>query len=217
MKIRLRKKQKREVKRFAEYMVSGGAQFWSGYAGYAILDAVFHVPFWWAKSLAYFFGVTINYGLERFWVFRKKNITKKQIQTSAGKFYLLMIVDYLIDLGIVGGLREIGITPYIGQFISSGFFTVWNWVLFKIWVFSKHKHRSPGLPGARRSRSRRKPSRSAAVSKAPVLTQRIEYTPRSVLRLFRASDSSERRLVTEECSPGLPAARRSTVLLSSSW
>lgn len=139
MKIRIKKKQKREARQFAEYMVSGGAQFWSGYAAYAVFDIVLGMPFWWAKSISYFLGVSVNYVLERFWVFKRKRVTKKQIETSAGKFYLLMFVNFLLDLGIVGGLRELGITPYIGQFISAGFFTVWNYLLFKLWVFAKER------------------------------------------------------------------------------
>lgn len=189
--VKFKKKQKREARRFAEYFVSGGAQFWSGYAAFAVLFSVLGINFWWAKSLSYFLGVTVNYVLERFWVFKRKNVTKKQIKTSASKFYLLMFVNFLLDLGIVGGLRELGLTPYIGQFISAGFFTVWNYLLFKLWVFAKEK-RSPRASGARRSRTRQTRSRAAAVSKTPVLTQRIEYTPRSVLRLFRASATSER-------------------------
>ena len=129
-------------------MVSGGAQFWSGYAAFAVLWSILGMNFWWAKSLSYFLGVTVNFGLERFWVFGKKRVSKKQIQTSAVKFYFLMVINFLMDLGIVGGLKEFfGVSPYIGQFISSGFFTVWNWVLFKIWVFSKR--RSSGSPARR--------------------------------------------------------------------
>ncbi|MDZ7786344.1 MAG: GtrA family protein [Candidatus Saccharibacteria bacterium] len=139
MKLKIKKKQKRGIKRFGGYMVGGGAQFWSGYAAFALFDAVFGINFWWAKSLAYFIGVSVNYGLERFWVFKVKNITRKQIETSAGKFYTLMFVNFLLDLGIVGGLRQLGLTPYLGQFVSSGFFTVWNWVLFNLWVFSKKR------------------------------------------------------------------------------
>ncbi len=140
MKIKkLKKKQKREVRRFAEYFISGGAQFWSGYIAFAVLWSVLKVDFWWAKSLSYFLGVTVNYFLERFWVFKQKNISRKQIETTAGKFYFLMFVNFLLDLGIVGGLKEIGITPYIGQFISSGFFTVWNWLLLTMWVFAKKR------------------------------------------------------------------------------
>jgi len=49
----------------------------------------------------------------------------------------------VLDQGIVGGLREIGISPYIGQFVSSGFFTVWNWLWYSMWVFKKQKKTAP--------------------------------------------------------------------------
>jgi putative flippase GtrA len=66
-----------------------------------------------------------------------------------------------MDYGIVAGLKAAGITPYIGQFISSGFFTVWNYFWYRFWVFptqfAKHKskvsvmrvaaHRSHGHSG----------------------------------------------------------------------
>lgn len=158
----MKKKQKREVRRFAEYMVSGGAQFWSGYASFAVLFSFFQMNFWWAKSLSYFLGVSVNFILERFWVFKRKNISKKQIETSATKFYILMLVNFVLDLAIVGGLYEIfNVTPYIGQFISAGFFTVWNYLLFKLWVFARR--RSPGSSKSRPSRSRKaKPGRRHA-------------------------------------------------------
>lgn len=191
--MKLKREQRKELIRFSEYMVGGGAQFWSGYAAFALFDAVLSVSFWPAKSLAYFLGVTVNYVLQRFWVFGQKRITKKQIETTAGRFYALMLVNFALDLAIVGGLRELGLTPYIGQFVSAGFFTVWNYLLFKLWVFAR-KRRSPDFPAARRSRSLQKSSRAAVVSKAPVLTHRIAYTPRSTLRFFLTSAPSERRL-----------------------
>jgi putative flippase GtrA len=53
-----------------------------------------------------------------------------------------MVVNFLLDLAIVGGLRAAGLTPYLGQFASAGFFTVWNYVLFKLWVFQRtHRKR----------------------------------------------------------------------------
>ncbi len=135
----MKKKQKKELIRFSEYMAAGGAQFWSGYAAFALFDQIFGITFWWAKSISYFLGVSVNFFLERFWVFGQKKISKKQIETTASRFYSLMFVNFLIDLAIVGGLREIGISPYIGQFISAGFFTVWNYVFFKLWVFHKRR------------------------------------------------------------------------------
>ena len=41
----------------------------------------------------------------------------------------------MMDYAIIWGLTFIGITPYIGFFISSGFFTVWSWLWYKHWVF----------------------------------------------------------------------------------
>lgn len=136
---KLKKKYTKEITRFLKYMVGGNVQFWSGYAAFAILWSIVGWNFWWAKSLAYFIGVSANFVLERFWVFKQKKISQRQIEASAGKFYSLMLLNFLIDLGIVGGLYEIGITPYIGQFISAGFFTVWNYLLFKFWVFTKQR------------------------------------------------------------------------------
>lgn len=134
-----KKKQVKEAKRFAKYLAGGNAQFWSGYAAYALFDAVFHVAFWPAKVASYFVGVSVNFFIERFWAFDDKRISKKQLSSSAERYYILMVVNFLIDLGIVGGLRQLGLTPYIGQFVSAGFFTIWNYLIFKVWVFHKAK------------------------------------------------------------------------------
>lgn len=136
---RQKTKQKKEWVRFGEYMVGGGAQFWSGYAAFAVFDQLLSITFWPAKSLAYFLGATVNFVLERFWVFKQKRITKKQIETTAGRYYLLMLVNFALDLAIVGGLRELGLTPYLGQFVAAGFFTIWNYLLFKLWVFARQR------------------------------------------------------------------------------
>lgn len=130
---------RREFIRFAEYMAAGGAQFWSGYLGFFILDKILHVTFWPAKIAAYFIGATVNFFLERYWVFAKKRTSKKDVADSAEKFYFVMFINFVLDLAIVGGLRELGVSPYIGQFVSAGFFTVFNFVIFKLWVFRRNR------------------------------------------------------------------------------
>jgi putative flippase GtrA len=143
MKTKKRKqaKKKSEALRFVQYNIAGSAQFWSGYGAFAILDLVLHIPFWPNKIFAYFFGVTVAFGIDRYWVFAAKRVTKRQLHTSAQRFYSLMFVDFLLDLAIVGGLRQLGLTPYIGQFVSAGFFVVWNYLIMKIWVFRVPKRR----------------------------------------------------------------------------
>jgi putative flippase GtrA len=130
----LKKKQKREIKRFTEYMISGGAYFWSGYLMFFVLDQGLGFSLWWAKLLANITGWLVNYALQRYWVFRSPELAKHQTEVT-GRYIVITLVDFVLDYGIVATLKSVGITPYIGQFVSSGFFTVWNYLWYKFWVF----------------------------------------------------------------------------------
>jgi putative flippase GtrA len=137
----MNQQQLNEAKRFTKYMLGGGLQFWSGYAVFAACDVFFHVPFWPNKILAYAVGASFQFLIERYWAFHYKNMGARRLRTSAERFYGLMAVNFVLDLAIVGGLRAAGLTPYIGQFVSAGFFTFWNYSLFKLWVFKSGRRR----------------------------------------------------------------------------
>jgi putative flippase GtrA len=115
----MKQKQAKEIKRFTQYMIGGGAQFWVGYGAFALFDLVFHMSFWPAKLIAYAMGISLNFFIERFWAFRKKGLTKRQLHSSAQRYYGLMIINFILDQAIVGGLFAAGLTPYIGQFGSA--------------------------------------------------------------------------------------------------
>lgn len=134
MKFRLKKKQKREIKRITEYMISGGAYFWSGYAMFFVLDQVVELNLWWAKLGANVTGWLVNYALQRYWVFNNPKLAKHQTEVT-GRYITITLVDFLLDYLIVAALQSVGVTPYIGQFVSAGFFTVWNYLWYKYWVF----------------------------------------------------------------------------------
>jgi putative flippase GtrA len=130
----LKKKQQREITRLAEYLISGGAYFWSGYVLFSLLWSVLDWSLWWAKLTANIFGWTVNYLLQRYWVFKNPALAKHKTEVT-GRYIFITLVDFVLDYIIVASLKGIGITPYIGQFISSGFFTVWNYFWYKFWVF----------------------------------------------------------------------------------
>jgi putative flippase GtrA len=131
---KLKKSQKREVRRITEYMISGGAFFWTGYAVFFVFDSVLGASFFWAKSLATLLGWLVNYILQRYWVFRNPKLKQHQAEVT-GRYVTITLVNFVLDYLIVYGLKQVGITPYIGQFVSSGFFTVWNYLWYKYWVF----------------------------------------------------------------------------------
>lgn len=131
---RLKKKQAREVKRITEYLVSGGAYFWTGYATFFVCDQILHLNLWWAKLLANVVGWIVNYLLQRYWVFNNPKLAKHQLDVTR-RYIIITLVDFLLDYVIVSSLKSIGISPYIGQFISSAFFTFWNYIWYRWWVF----------------------------------------------------------------------------------
>jgi putative flippase GtrA len=137
-------KQKNETKRLAEYLVSGGAWFWSGYILFALLFGGLGIGVVPAKIISYIFGLTVNFLLQRYWVFDADS--RKQLDVVTGRYVALSVVNLGIDTLIVWSLSEAGLTPYIGQFVSAGFFTVWNYAWYKLWVFAK---KSP--PGPKRA------------------------------------------------------------------
>lgn len=121
----------------AKYAVSGGAWFWSGYIIIVVLDN--YVGLFWANAVGNAVGITINYILNRFWVFEGHKNDKKGRKTTRRYIIYTFINSFLLNYLILFGLKNIGIQPEIGQFIAAAFFTVWNFIWYKIWVFKDIK------------------------------------------------------------------------------
>jgi putative flippase GtrA len=128
-------RQKHEITRIIQYLASGGAYFWAGYGMFFALDKGLGLSLWWAKLGANIFGWIVNYVLQRYWVFNNPSLAAKQAQVTT-RYVFITLVNFLLDYVIVATLKSAGLTPYIGQFVSSGFFTVWNYVWYRWWVFS---------------------------------------------------------------------------------
>lgn len=138
--MHLKKNQRKLIVQFGEYMVGGALYFWSGYGVFAVVYSGFHVNWFWAKVAGDIVGRSINYLVQRYWTFARD--TKKAKETSRVERYtVISVVSIALDYGIVGGLKWLGITPYIGQLASASFFTVWNWLWYRLWVFPRRKGR----------------------------------------------------------------------------
>lgn len=129
----IKKARRREFNRFVEYMITGGVWFWSGYILIVYFDD--RIGLFWANLLGNAVGLTLNFLLERYWVFKTNRPASLTVATWRYIIYTALnafLLNYLILLGLEDGF---GIKPEIGQFIASGFFTVWNYVWYKLWVF----------------------------------------------------------------------------------
>lgn len=125
---------------FVKLQLAGNILFWGTYIGYFLL---FEVAEWGylealvtASLVAHFLFFIAN----KEWVFEDET-GKRKTSVEAVRFVLFMGLNFFINLGIITGLKEyFDITPYIGQFISAFFFTIWSFVGLKYWVFRDVKH-----------------------------------------------------------------------------
>jgi putative flippase GtrA len=122
------------IVQFAKYFIGGSTYFWVGYIVFAIGYSGLHWAWWPAKLLADVIGWTLNYVVQRFWAFSSESLIRHEFST-AKKYIILNICNLGLDYLIVGGLKHFGVSPYIGLCVSAAFFTGWNYVWFRFWVF----------------------------------------------------------------------------------
>ncbi len=124
-------------KQFTKYWLGGNIYFWSGYIIFAIGYGLLHWFWLLAKIIADAISWTFNYFIQRHWVFgNQAHFSEKK---HAGRYVFIEAIGFIIDYLIIWGLKTIGITPYIGYFISAGFFTVWSYLWYQYWVFPSEK------------------------------------------------------------------------------
>lgn len=125
---------RQEILQFLKYLVGGTLYFWSGYIVFAFCYSGLHRSWLLAKMVADIVGWSLNYIVQRYWAFASRNLRRHEGRVL-GRYGLLTVTNFVIDYSIIAGLRTIGISPYIGFFLSAGFFTIWNYIWYRFWVF----------------------------------------------------------------------------------
>jgi putative flippase GtrA len=123
---------------FIKYWLGGAVYFWSGYGIFAICYSFFGWDWLPSKIAADAVGWTLNYLIQRYWAFASDRLKLSEMQ-HVGRYLFIETIGFGLDYLIIWGLKSIGVTPYIGFFISSAFFTVWSWLWYKYWVFPERK------------------------------------------------------------------------------
>jgi len=125
---------RRDIIQFLEYMVGGSVYFWSGYIVFAFCYSGLGWDWLPAKIGADIVGWTLNYLVQRYWAFNNPQL-KHQEERTLGRYAFITLLNLGLDYLIIAGLKAMGISPYVGFFISAGFFTVWNYAWYRFWVF----------------------------------------------------------------------------------
>lgn len=125
---------RKNVIQFIEYVIGGGVYFWSGYLVFALCYSGFGWDWLYAKLAGDVIGMSLNYVVQRYWAFNNPKLAKHEV-SILGKYGVVTVINLVLDYLIIWGLKSIGISPYLGFFISAGFFMVWNYMFYRFWVF----------------------------------------------------------------------------------
>jgi putative flippase GtrA len=127
----------KKVVQFSKYLAGGSIYFWSGYAIFAFGYSVLHWWWLWAKVAADAIGWTLNYIAQRYWAFSSDHPKLSEMQ-HVQRYLFIETIGFILDYAIIASLKALGITPYIGFFVSAAFFTVWSYLWYKYWVFPEN-------------------------------------------------------------------------------
>ncbi|HET7630005.1 MAG TPA: GtrA family protein, partial [Candidatus Saccharimonadales bacterium] len=117
--------------------------FWGTYLGFPIFHEVLGWPSFWSLFTASLIGNILFFILDKKWVFADQSSGRRRTRTEVVRFTLFMTLNFFINLAIVEGLKYyFDVSEYIGQFVAAFFFTVWNYIGLKFWVFGQ------GIPHA---------------------------------------------------------------------
>lgn len=128
------KRRRQTLLEFLRLNIAGFVFFWSTYGLFFLFDKVLRWEEWIALAIASLLAHGIFFYLDKKWVFTD-NAKQRKTHQELTRFFILMTINYFLNLGIVLGLSQFGISPYLGQFAGPFFFTFWNYFWFKWWVF----------------------------------------------------------------------------------
>lgn len=123
-----------DLVQFGKYWIGGNVYFWTGYGVFALCYSGFGWDWLPAKIVGDVIGLSANFIIQRYWAFNDPSLKGKTVQISI-KYIATMALSLTIDYLIVGVLKHLGVSPYIGLWVAATFFTVWNYLWYKFWVF----------------------------------------------------------------------------------
>lgn len=146
------------ITEFAKLQLAGNIPFWGTYLGFMFFDKVMHLEELTGLAIATVASNIVFFIVDDKWVFTSKRGSQSQRKGRSEilKFVIFMSFNALLSLVLTHSWSEfLGITPYIGQFITGGVLTLWIFAGLRFWVFSPPHHHGLFPPKRRLDKRRR--------------------------------------------------------------
>lgn len=115
------------------FLLVGGLSFALDLGLLALLHEVFAVALWIATPIAFGVSLVFNFLFQRIFTFRASN----RGSISAVKYILLVLVNIIVSDLVVQGFDALGWSYVIGKITATALTTVWNYFLYRHWIFQR--------------------------------------------------------------------------------
>ncbi len=127
-----------------KFLVVGGASFAIDLGLLVLLHEVGGVDLWIATPIAFLASLVFNFLVQRKFTFRSSG----RVDVSMIKYGALVVFN-VIAIDVVVNLVDAAGHPYaLGKVIATVATTIWNFLLYKHWIF-KSPRRNSGVPADR--------------------------------------------------------------------
>lgn len=113
------------------YGLVGGTAFVIDLGSLVLLRDVAHAPLPLATAVSLVAGLAASYTLQRFLTFRRNSVDWH----SVWKYVLLVTFNWVMTTLIIHAVESAGVSYVLGKFGSTAVITVWNYFLYRFWIF----------------------------------------------------------------------------------
>lgn len=125
---------------FLKLQLAGNIPFWGTYLLFALFDQGLGFDYFMSLLIATVLANILFFVIDDRWVFKNKRNHRKTT-TEVWRFVAFMTFSSLLTFTMTWQLHQLlGITPYIGQFISAAFSTLLTFTGLRFWVFAPPRH-----------------------------------------------------------------------------
>ena len=117
--------------RVVRFLIVGVLSFALDLGLLMVLHEIAGVALWIATPVAFVTSLVFNFLLQRIYTFKAKN----KGHVSAAKYGLLVVFNILATDAIVLLFAETGLTYAVGKVVSTALTMVWNFFIYKYWIF----------------------------------------------------------------------------------
>jgi putative flippase GtrA len=127
------------------YAFVGGLAFVVDAGTLWLCHGVFGLAIWLATTIAFAAAFVVNFGLNRVLTFAGDGARDGAMHVQTVKFTILVAINFFVTQALMNGLtsKHLGVNYLLAKVLSTGFITLYNFYVYRNWVFGSDSMR-PG-------------------------------------------------------------------------